>query len=129
MRESFTGDNASITQLLSDVASGKLVQVHAGYHNKEHSSNCTDITDSLAAFLIAAGTYSYYGCSLGWYTDTWSHWNPEYSRPLGEPRGLATYDSPTGIWTRHFAAGVTVTFNAHSNVGRIDWNASDAPRN
>jgi hypothetical protein len=39
--------------------------VHAGYHGVEHDTNCTNIENTLASFLIGAGNHSYYGCSLG----------------------------------------------------------------
>ena len=45
--------------------SAALAQVHAGYHGEEHTSNCKNITNTLASFLIGAGNYSYYGCSTG----------------------------------------------------------------
>eukprot|EP00054_Salpingoeca_dolichothecata_P004158 m.29650 g.29650 ORF g.29650 m.29650 type:complete len:349 (-) comp14390_c1_seq2:772-1818(-) len=123
MIEAFTGDQDSLETLMAAVAAGHLVQAHAGYKGPEHKSNCTDITDSLAAFLIGAGSHSYYGCSLGWYIDTWYHWNDEYSKPLGAPLANATLEGQ--VWTRKFKGNgqttTNVTFDQSTGQGKIEW--------
>ncbi|EDQ85998.1 uncharacterized protein MONBRDRAFT_11402 [Monosiga brevicollis MX1] len=121
MIETYQNDAASLHALMTAVAAGRLVQVHAGYHGIEHDSNCTNITNTLASFLIGAGERSYYGCSLGWYFDSWSHWNDEYTRPLGRPLANATRSG--SVWERTFSAGVHVTFDESTGVGSIDWAA------
>jgi len=77
-----------------------------------------DLQTELAAFLIAAGEYSYYRCG-GWgHTD--ATWYPVYDKKLGEPLSNATLGDD-GIWRRSFAAGTDVTFNTQTNVGSIQW--------
>lgn len=119
MLEGFEASNSSITMLLSCVAAGHLCQAHAGYHGPEHSSHCKNITDVLAAFLIAAGKYSYFGCSTGWYIDSWQHWNAEFDLPLGEPVSAAELKGD--VWSRQFKSGTVVSFNITGSKGTIQW--------
>jgi hypothetical protein len=45
---------------------------------------------ALAAFLIAAEEYSYFGYSWGWLSnDGWFKWYPEFEEPLGLPQNSA----------------------------------------
>merc|ERR1712032_1731279 len=61
---------------------GPFGAVENGYW--EHSN----FTLSLAAFLVAAGKYSVFGYSDGWFDEQW-HWHAIYNRQFGEPLGLA----------------------------------------
>ena len=85
--------------------------------------NCTDITDSLAAFLMVAEKYSYYGCSSGWFVqDHWLDWHQEYDKPLGPPLGPGIKINNT--WYRQFASGTNVTLKVLANgtmIGNIQW--------
>ncbi|XP_065830203.1 uncharacterized protein [Oscarella lobularis] len=118
MIEGFQSKEASILQLQKAVSEKKLVEAHAGYHD-----SCKNITNSLAAFLIGAGEYSYYGCSSGWYVDEthmdWITWHPEYDKPLGKPTGPATKEGD--VYTRHFASGTVAMFDTKTNTGTINW--------
>merc|ERR1712185_260919 len=80
--------------------------------------NNADLQTELAAFLIAAGEYSYYRCG-GW-SHTDAPWYPVYDKKLGKPLSNATLGKD-GIWRRSFAAGTDVTFNTKTNVGTIEW--------
>lgn len=123
-RESFGADKASILDLMNGVKKGKLVQVHAGDKQDGVDNHCKDgITNSLAAFLIGAGRYSYYGCWEHWFVDE-THmdpltWHEEYSKPLGSP--LSDAIKYNDVWERHFSYGTHVMFNITSNVGKIIW--------
>ena len=114
MIEGFHSNEASILQLQKAASEKKLVEAHA---------RCKNITDSLAAFLIGAGEYSYYGCSSGWYVDEthmdWITWHPEYDKPLGKPTGPATKEGD--VYTRHFASGTVAMFDTKTNTGTINW--------
>ncbi|XP_065830202.1 uncharacterized protein [Oscarella lobularis] len=118
MIEGFRSDEKSILRLQEAVAQNKLVEVHAGY-----SDSCRNITDTLAAFLIGAGEYSYYACSQVWFVDethkNWLTWRPEYDKPLGKPTGPATKSGD--VYTRQFASGTVAMFNAKTNKGNIKW--------
>ena len=46
------------------------------------------LTDSIAAFLVAMGNYSYYSASTGWFDSDWS-WHKEYQSKYGIPLGNA----------------------------------------
>ena len=118
MMEGFQANERSIYMLKACAAAGHLCQAHAGYRGTEHSSNCEDITDVLAAFLIGAGEHSYFGCSRGWYFDTWNHWNSEYDKKLGAPKGDGVKQG--SVWTRSFASA-TVKFDTTTNKGEITW--------
>lgn len=81
---------------------------------------------TLAVFLCGAGPDHYIAIG-GWNWDHSGfpgHWDPSFEKPLGEPLGAAAYDAETTVWTRTFASGTVASFNATSNIGRVDW-ASD----
>merc|ERR1712146_660706 len=82
-----------------------------------------DLQTELAAFLIAAGEYSYYRCG-GW-SHTDATWYPVYDKKLGEPLANATLGKD-GVWRRSFAAGTDVTFDTNTNVGTIVWGEDKA---
>ena len=75
------------------------------------------VQTELAAFLVAAGEYSYYRCG------SWSHtdvpWYPVYDKKLGEPLGNATLAN--GVYTRAFKSGTKVAFDTKTEVGTIAW--------
>jgi hypothetical protein len=124
MLESFAANEESIQSLMEAVDKGRLVEVHAGYHQDGTDNFCKDVNNSLAAFLIGAGPYSYYGCSRGWgFSDhqpsDWLVWHPQYDKPLGEPLGEAVKNG--SVYIRHFAKGTTVRFDTSDNRGTIDW--------
>ncbi len=114
-------DTEHTTQTLMNFAQqGILVQAHAGYGKDGQDNHCQDINNSLAAFLIGAEKYSYYGCSRGWYIGPdWINWHSEYDKPLGEPMGKAVKNGD--VWERSFKSGTVVKFNVTSNEGVIEW--------
>ena len=133
--EGFKADNASITVLLECVSNGKIVEAHSGYgEDGTADDHCTKgILNSLAAFLIGAGSRSYYTCSRGWKVQEDpinEAWHPEYDKPLGTPKGGAVYDAATSTWSRSFlhAKGTTlVRFDAKTNAGWIAWAGEPVP--
>jgi hypothetical protein len=108
-----------IPMLQRAVAAGVLFQAHGSCPN--------DMTDQrkvndLAAFLVAAGPYSYYVCG-GWNSAS-TEWFEVYDRPLGEPVADAVL-SDAGVYTRSFKHGVSVTFDTNTETGSIDWGSSE----
>jgi hypothetical protein len=74
---------------------------------------------SLAAFLIAAEQYSYFGYSWGWQHDHgWMQWYPEYDKPLGPPLQPAQQDGWT--YTREFRHA-SVRLDLEREEGQILW--------
>ena len=53
-------------------------------------------------------------------------WLPEFDKPLGAPLADGSYDAATATWTRRFASGTVVTFDAITNKGAIVWGAGPA---
>ena len=91
--------------------------------------NLSIATDTAAAFLCGAGADAYFA-TAGWRAKPGdvdrgnfsTHWLPSImGRPLGPPLGDATYDASAGLWSRAFATGTKVRFNAVTNRGAIDW--------
>jgi hypothetical protein len=127
MIEDFGASEACIVALQNADSLGVLIEAHAGDLPGGTDDYCTQITNSLSAFLIGAGLRSFYGCSESWTTspawpdapDSWLDPRPEYSRPLGLPLGQGSLVG--GVWARNFSAGVSVTFDPRSNHGRIVW--------
>ena len=136
MIEDFAGSEKCITTLQTIAGRGFTAQAHAGLFPA--GNTCVDgDTNAMAAFLLGAGNYSYYHCSIGWQTnakwpavkDSWLDWLPEYDMPLGAPLGPATSkpssspssDGTSNIWTRSFATGTKVEFDGATNVGVIYW--------
>lgn len=116
--ESFTPKNNSIVNLMEGLSNGQVVQTHI-------QGDCTrDLTDYIAAFLIGADKGAYFGCGP-WSTtgdkDSAFHWHPVYDKPLGAPKAPARYDKGTKMWSRQFASGTNVTFDAGTNKGTIQW--------
>ena len=129
MMEGFSASEGSITSLIKVSKAGYLVQAHAGYAANGEDNHCEHIENSLAAFLIGAGNYSYYGCSTGWFVDKdhmdWLTWHPEYDKPLGHPISDASLHGDT--YERHFASGTVVQFNRKTNEGMIQWAGEKRP--
>ena len=116
--EFFRNNNDSINSLMLGVEAGQVVQAHVPIQVP-----CTnDLTDYIAAFLIGADKYCYFGCGT-WYTEgndtTPLMWHPEYDQPLGAPTAPAKYKGE--VWTRSFASGTEVMFNTKTNKGTIKW--------
>ena len=116
--EGFRASNNSIQSLLLGAQVGQVMQAHVPVNVP-----CSgDLTDYIAAFLIGAGEYAYFGCGH-WYAEgddtTPLIWHPEYDKPLGAPKGPAQYNA--GVWTRSFASGTEATFDTKTNKGTINW--------
>ena len=116
--EFFEATNRSINLLMEGVKNGTVMQAHVPI-----TVDCKgDTTDYLAAFLIGAGKYCYYGCGKWFATgddnSPW-YWRPEYDYPLGEPVSPASYVS--GVWKRTFDSGTEVMFDTFTNKGTIRW--------
>ena len=87
-----------------------------------YECHSTGSEDELAAFLCGAGADHYWGFGSWVYQDCGgaaASWSPLLAKPLGEPLREGTYAHP--LWTRSFAAGVSVSFNAMTNKGTIQW--------
>lgn len=95
------------------VAEGVVFQAHAACG----TGNISDPFEQtkIAAFLVAAGPYSYYMCG-GWGSAT-VDWHPVFDLPLGAPLGNATLKD--GVYTRKFSKGTIVTFNTKTNNGTV----------
>ena len=116
--EVFTPSNRSIVELMLGATVGQVTQAHVPVKEA-----CTgDLTNYMAAFLIGAGKYCYFGCGH-WNTQNDDNsaflWKPEYDKPLGAPNGPATYKN--GVWRREFSRGTTVEFDTSTNTGTIKW--------
>ena len=119
--ENFGATNNSIQSLLLGAQVGQVIQAHVPVKVK-----CTsDLTNYMAAFLIGAGEYAYFGCG-DWNAEgddtTPLTWHPEYKKPLGAPKGPAQYKA--GVWTRSFTSGTDVMFDTKTNKGTIKWGSN-----
>ena len=116
--EFFHPNNDSIVELMLGVEVGQVMQAHVPITQ----DCCEDLTNYIAAFLIGAGKYCYFGCgnwsSIDDETSTFI-WRPEYDKPLGAPTGPATYNN--GIWSRKFSRRTSVKFDTSTNTGTIEW--------
>ena len=155
MIEDFAGTETCVTKLQTISSRGFTVQAHAGdlpkgqaWGGQGKGNQCVNgDTNSMAAFLIGAGEYSYYHCSFengkggtiwgsasAWPSvpDSWLDWIPEYDYSLGEPTGPATSEPSTSnvtgllpnnahIWKRSFKSGTVVEFDGGSGQGTIRW--------
>jgi hypothetical protein len=129
MIEDFAATEGCIGALQELAGRGLRVEAHAGYFADGSDAACArPPINSLAAFLIGAGEGAYYACAPGWTTDPrwpavadpWLDSLPQYRRALGAPLGNASR-SARGMWTRRFASGTNVSFNAETGNGRIAW--------
>jgi len=145
MIEDFVGTDKCVRRLQTIASRGLAIEAHVGDLPKSakwggvgKGNQCIDgDTNSLAAFLIGAGKYSYYHCSYDpetWNSDpkwpavadAWLDWLPIYDMPLGAPDGLAKEEpSPTTqgatLYTRTFATGTKVAFDGGTANGTIWW--------
>jgi hypothetical protein len=75
---------------------------------------------TVAAFLTGAGV-DHYIASGGWHMagkSPVSNWAPILAKPLGAPTADAVYDATTTLWSRSFASGTRVSFNASCSTNR-----------
>jgi len=104
-----------IPMLMEAVSLGAMFQAHGACPENEHDQSTID---NIAAFLIAAGPYSYYMCGK-WHGQD-PAWFPIYDKPLGDPLGDAKLGDD-GIWRRSFKSGTNVAFDTKKEKGTIDW--------
>ena len=120
--EFFDPSEQSIQELKSGVEGHRqVIQAHKDLRLTTEPRGCShDMTDDIAAYLIAAGEYCYFGCS-GWSTTSKEPlvWLKEFDYPLGEPLGDAVYTN--GTWKRQFKHGTKVTFDTSTKKGTIEW--------
>jgi hypothetical protein len=119
LQEGCGASNATVTTLR--VAAAASARDARRYLYECHS---TGSEDELAAFLAGAGDDHYWG--FGQWVDAncggaAAHWSPLLEKPLGAPLADGAYDAATATWTRTFAAGVKVVFNAATNKGTVTW--------
>lgn len=117
LHEGCTGDNATITLLRSITAKANALGRRLLYQC--HTTGGMD-NDTVAAFLIGAGA-DHYIASGGWMTSGKAPVNTRpaiLENPLGAPKADALYDAATTTWTRSFASGTVVTFNASCAANR-----------
>jgi len=114
----------NLTQIARAQGRRLIYQCHGGKDNP---------IDEIAAFLAGAGEYHYYGLGgwegVGAHGNFSEHWvEGIFGRKLGAPLTDATYDMLTDTWTRAFASGTQVHFNARTKKGAISWgNATTTP--
>ena len=124
LQEQCTAANATILLLQNATAAARAAGVRYVYE-----CHCSGSLDELAAFLVGAGQDHYWGFGpwLTWSGGYAAGWLPEFDKPLGAPLADGSYDAATATWTRRFASGTVVTFDAASKKGAIAWGAG-APR-
>ena len=117
--ETFSGDAVKWMQILNRTEDGHLVQAHTGTAKASlcHQPNSTEGVADLAAFLMVARRYTYFGCSNWEDVPTWPS---VYDRPLGAPLGPAVQDSD-GTWRRRFQRGTNASINFGTHVAHIEW--------
>ena len=119
--ETFSGSKAGDVkwvQILNKTArAGHIVQAHTQIlcHNESDPAGLAD----LAAFLIGAQKYTYFGCSHWEDVPTWP---AVYDKPLGAPLGDASLGAD-GTWRRNFAKGTKVAINFGQKTASIEWGA------
>lgn len=119
LHEGCGGDNTTIHLLRKLTEASRSTGRRMVYqcHTKRNSVH------TMAAFLCGAGKDHYFSMG-GWnggrsgFSD---HWHANFDRPLGEPLFDCEYNGKTSMWTRVFASGTVVRFNATSNQGIIEW--------
>lgn len=121
--EFFHPDEASIIELQAGASKGWLIEAHVGVNDPVTTCGCECMNDVVAAFLVGAGDYSYFGSGT-WITKSLDEvsrqWCPElFERPLGRPYSDGhMFD---GRYLRHFESGTWVEFNISTNKGVIHW--------
>ena len=119
LQEGCGASNTTVTTLRAAAAA-------AARDSRRYLYEChsTGTEDELAAFLVGAGEDHYWGFGQWVYTSCGgaaADWSPLLEKPLGAPIADGVYDAATATWTRSFAAGVNVTFNAATNKGTVQW--------
>lgn len=95
-----------------------------------HKDDCNSINktlacnQTLAAYLIGAYEYTYYGCTQGFYLPgdwdiIWE--NDDYHEPLGPPLANATFNNDTKTYFRNFTKGVNVWLDYEWNKPCVKW--------
>eukprot|EP00937_MAST-01D_sp_MAST-1D-sp2_P002542 g2542.t1 len=113
--ETFSGGAVKWLDILNRTAEGHLVQAHTSILCRNESA--PEGVADLAAFLLGAQNYSYFGCSNWEDVPTWL---AAYDRPLGVPLGQATQGAD-GTWRRSFARGTNVSLNYGTKTASIEW--------
>ena len=85
------------------------------------SSSFRDREYCLAAYLIIASEWSYYGVSQSWTADSFP-WFKEYNKPLGKPLGVAKTGVKHGQWSREFQH-VFVAIDTRALTASVIWKA------
>lgn len=126
LHEGCAANNLTINTLRNLTAFANSGHATVGGHRLVYQCHSNDASiNSIAAFLCGAGEYHYFG--LGGWNDGGrgnfsGHWvDGVFGQPLGTPQGDAVYDSNTHTWSRRFASGTQVTFDAVENKGTIVW--------
>lgn len=115
LHEGCRSNNGTINLLQGLAAKAKAMGQRQVYQCHGDSND-----NVIAAFLIGAGR-DHYILTGGWNNGVGGHWPAIFDRPLGAPLADGIYDPETSIWTREFASGTRVSFNAATNVGTIQW--------
>ena len=122
LHEGCAASNDTINTLRNLTALAKAQGRRLIYQCHANSGN----TDEVAAFLVGAGEYHYFGKGgwngVGAHGNFSEHWMEGiFGRRLGEPLADATYDVRSSTWSRSFKGGTRVVFNARTNTGNITW--------
>ena len=96
------------------VKAGTPFMVHAAAANKIGAFSEREYC--LAAFLIVAGNYSYWGMGSGWGVSSFP-WYPEFERPLGKPLADAASTAP-GKYFREFEH-LNVTLDTRKKTAQV----------
>ena len=111
MFEGWAGNQMWVELLLNATQRGMLAEAH---------TKCPPTVMDVAAFLVAAGRHSYFGCGPWFEGPGGPAWWPEfYDQPLGEPLGPAKVESK--VWTRAFASGTRVVVDFNHMNATIAW--------
>eukprot|EP01052_Picozoa_sp_SAG31_P010488 SAG31_NODE_575_length_13961_cov_41.577550_10_plen_421_part_00 len=114
--EFFSGSEEDVQTALKLVAAGTPFMVHSGGPNLVGPFAAREYC--LAAFLVVAGEYSYWGMGSGWSTGSFP-WYPEFERPLGKPLGVAETRGP-GKYFRKFEH-LNVSLDTTQKTAQILW--------
>eukprot|EP00040_Diaphanoeca_grandis_P032714 m.198979 g.198979 ORF g.198979 m.198979 type:complete len:408 (+) comp32715_c0_seq5:211-1434(+) len=115
-----SGGVDGIKALLQCTYNNKLCEAHVTI-----GSDCTNITQPLAAFLIGVGRLGYFGCGKWHVSDNTGGVHCDNTWFYNASRGLhTTTDNCT--FTRTFASGSVATWDGSSNSGSIAWGIPEA---
>jgi hypothetical protein len=121
--ESFAGTEDDVQTSLAITRTGIPFMVHTAVIN-DHVYPFAQREYCLAAFLIIAGEYSYWGMGAGWGAGDFP-WYPEFDRPLGKPLADAT-SFGNGRYFREFEH-LNVTLDTTLKQGTIAWHGGLGP--